>query len=105
MIKSGIISARCRPLNDTEKAQRSYSVVDTPNSKEITIKEKATSSLTKTFQFDKVFGIKSKQLEVYRSVVEPLIGQVLGGENLFTHYFLAIWLSATCERLLIPDTR
>ena len=51
-------------------------MVDTPNSKEITIKEKATSSLTKTFQFDKVFGIKSKQLEVYRSVVEPLISQV-----------------------------
>ena len=51
-------------------------MVDTPNSKEITIKEKATSSLTKTFQFDKVFGIKSKQLEVYKSVVEPLIGQV-----------------------------
>ena len=84
MIKSGIISGRCRPLNDTEKAQRSYSVVDTPNSKEITIKEKATSSLTKTFQFDKVFGIKSKQLEVYRSVVEPLIGQVLGRKNHFT---------------------
>ena len=35
------------------------------------------SSITKTFQFDKVFGIKSKQLDVYRSVVEPLIGQVL----------------------------
>ena len=51
-------------------------MVDTPNSKEITIKEKATSSLTKTFQFDKVFGIKSKQLEVYKSVVEPLINQV-----------------------------
>ena len=90
MIKSGIISGRCRPLNDTEKAQRSYSVVDTPNSKEITIKEKATSSLTKTFQFDKVFGIKSKQLEVYRSVVEPLIGQVLGRKNLFYPDFLAI---------------
>ena len=51
-------------------------MVDTPNSKDITIKEKPTSSLTKTFQFDKVFGIKSKQLEVYRSVVEPLISQV-----------------------------
>jgi len=75
------VFVRCRPLNDTEKAQRSYSVVDTPNSKEITIKEKATSSLTKTFQFDKVFGIKSKQLEVYRSVVEPLIGQVMQGYN------------------------
>ena len=51
-------------------------MVDTPNSREITVKEKQSSSLTKTFQFDKVFGIKSKQLDVYRSVVEPLIGQV-----------------------------
>ena len=48
--------------------------------REITIKEKQTSSLTKTFQFDKVFGIQSKQLDVYRSVVEPLIPQV-GGKN------------------------
>ncbi len=28
------------------------------------------------FQFDKVFGVQSKQLEVYRAVVEPLILQV-----------------------------
>ena len=80
-------------------------MVDTPNSKEITIKEKATSSLTKTFQFDKVFGIKSKQLEVYRSVVEPLIGQVLDGKKPFYPDFSAIGPSATRERLLIPDTR
>jgi kinesin family protein 11 len=75
------VSARCRPLNETEKNQRSYSVVDTPNSREITIKEKSASSLTKTFQFDRVFGIKSKQMDVYRSVVEPLIGQVMQGYN------------------------
>ena len=90
---------RCRPLNENEKAQRSYSVVDTPNSRfvivfvsllvtstttrEITVKEKALSSLTKTFQFDKVFGIASKQLDVYRSVVEPLIGQVAPDVCLF----------------------
>ena len=69
---------RCRPLNNTEKDARSYSVVDCPNSREVTVKEKhlSSSSATKTFQFDKVFGIKSKQLEVYKSVVEPLINQV-----------------------------
>jgi len=72
---------RCRPLNNSEKAQRSYSVVDTPNSREITVKEKPQSSMTKTFQFDKVFGVKSKQIDVYRSVVEPLIGQVMSGYN------------------------
>ena len=88
--------ARCRPLNDSEKAQRSYSVVDTPNSKEITIKEKATSSLTKTFQFDKVFGIKSKQLEVYKSVVEPLISQVPRKQILPTVVSLN-YLAVTCK--------
>ena len=64
-------------MNKAEKEARSYSVVDCPNSREVTVKEKATSSITKTFQFDKVFGIQSKQLDVYRAVVEPLIGQVL----------------------------
>ena len=69
-------TCRCRPLNKAEKEARSYSVVDCPNSREVTVKEKQMSSITKTFQFDKVFGIQSKQLDVYRSVVEPLIGQV-----------------------------
>ena len=70
--------SRRRPLNNTEKDARSYSVVDCPNSREVTVKEKhlSSSSATKTFQFDKVFGPQSKQLEVYRSVVEPLITQV-----------------------------
>ena len=63
-------------MNKAEKEARSYSVVDCPNSREVTVKEKQTSSITKTFQFDKVFGIQSKQLDVYRAVVEPLIGQV-----------------------------
>ena len=68
---------RCRPLNNTEKDARSYSVVDCPNSREVTVKEKSLSNhQTKTFQFDKVFGVQSKQLEVYRAVVEPLILQV-----------------------------
>ena len=53
-------------------------MVDCPNSREVTVKEKhlSSSTATKTFQFDKVFGPQSKQLEVYRSVVEPLITQV-----------------------------
>ena len=67
---------RCRPLNNAERDARSYSVVDCPNSREVSVKEKAMSSVTKTFQFDKVFGAQSKQIEVYRSVVEPLIHQV-----------------------------
>jgi len=37
--------------------------------------------LTKTFQFDRVFGINSQQMDVYRAVVEPLINQVMQGYN------------------------
>jgi len=68
-------------LNKSEKDARSYSVVDTPNQREVTVKEKAGSSLTKTFGFDRVFGPNSKQFDVYRAVVEPLIGQVMQGYN------------------------
>ena len=71
------VFVRCRPLNGVEKDARSYSVVDCPNSREVTVKEKSLSNhQTKTFQFDKVFGVQSKQIEVYRAVVEPLILQV-----------------------------
>jgi len=75
------VFVRCRPLNKDEKAARSYSVLDTPGTREVIVKEKPMSSLTKTFNFDRVFGPSSKQLDVYRSVVEPLIGQVLQGYN------------------------
>ena len=36
---------------------------------------------TKTFTYDKVFGPHSKQIEVYRSVVAPLLDEVLMGYN------------------------
>jgi len=75
------VFVRCRPLNKAEKDARSFSVVDCPNSREVSVKEKQFSSITKTFQFDRVFGTQSKQLDVYRAVVEPLIGQVMQGYN------------------------
>ena len=38
--------------------------------------EQYVSNLTKSYQFDLVFGPKSQQLDVYRAIVEPLIEQV-----------------------------
>ena len=61
---------RCRPLNKAEKDAKSSCVVECPNSREVSVKEKV-------FQFDRVFGTQSEQLDVYRAVVEPLIGQVI----------------------------
>ena len=55
--------------------------------REISIKEKQNSGLTKTFQFDRVFGINSQQMDVYRSEInnqvvnqsQPLFGEGGGG--------------------------
>ena len=37
--------------------------------------------MTKTFNFDRVFGTKSAQQDVYKAVVGPLIKQVLAGNK------------------------
>ena len=82
-----------RPLNKTELNQRSYAVLDTPGVREVEVKEKATSSVTKKFTFDRVFGHKSQQEDVYKAVVGPLINQVMQGKiSIYIHITLhAIW--------------
>lgn len=57
---------------------KSQVVVDCVSSKEVSVREKC---LTKTFTFDKVFGPNSKQVDVYKAVVSPLISEVLQGYN------------------------
>ena len=49
----------------------------------VVIKDKPTtlSATTKTFGFDRVFGPMSKQAEVHKAVVGPLIKQVLQVSN------------------------
>ena len=71
------VFARCRPLNKAEKDKKSFSIVDIPSAREIAVKEKPNSNMTKSYQFDKVFGPQSKQLDVYKAVVQPLIDQVI----------------------------
>jgi hypothetical protein len=56
-------------------AQRSGSVVETPSSREIIVHKQSSSTFT--YNFDKVFGIGSKQSDVFKAVVQPLIGQVI----------------------------
>ncbi|XP_038070916.1 kinesin-like protein KIF11-A [Patiria miniata] len=77
------VFVRCRPINDIEKKRGSHKVVEvSPNKKDvhvnIEVAEKATS---KTFSFDKAFGPKAKQIEVYKSVVLPILDEVLMGYN------------------------
>lgn len=68
------VFARCRPLNAHEKR-----VVDV-NQEKREIKVGATYE-SKAFYFDQVFASDSKQIEVYKTVVRPLIDQVLQGFN------------------------
>jgi len=75
------VFVRCRPLNQAEKNVKAFSIVDIPSHREVVVKEKPNTNLTKSYQFDRVFGPKSQQLDVYRSVVEPLIEQVMMGYN------------------------
>ena len=67
------VFAHCRPLNQAEKNVKAFSIVDITSNGEMVVKEKSNTNLTKSYQFDRVFGPKSQQLDVYRAVVEPLI--------------------------------
>ena len=68
-----------RPRNCAEVKGGSPSIVECDVKKgEIHAKQELA---TKTFTYDKVFGPRSKQIEVYRSVVAPLLDEVLMGYN------------------------
>ena len=70
-------------MSATEKRQGSFKVVDVhPDKKEISIKEKSVAAApSKTFSYDRVFGPNAKQVEVYKSVVAPMLDEVLMGYN------------------------
>ncbi len=71
---------RVRPLNADEKSGRSpWSIVSCPSHREVSVQQK--SSVSSKFHFDRVFDDRSQQPEVYKSVVHPLIKQVLQGYN------------------------
>lgn len=69
------VFARCRPISGNERR----SVVEVSQEKR---EVKVISQYeNKTFYFDQVFAPESKQIDVYRTVVRPLIDQVLLGFN------------------------
>nr|XP_054765646.1 kinesin-like protein KIF11 [Lytechinus pictus] len=77
------VVVRCRPVNGSERKQNSYSILDVkPSKREIIVgTEVAEKASSKTFSFDKVFGPKAPQIEVYKSVCEPILDEVLMGYN------------------------
>ena len=53
-----------------------------PDKREVVIKERALPTAPlKTFSYDRVFGTHSKQIEVYKTVVVPILEEVLLGYN------------------------
>lgn len=68
----------CSPVNDQERKARSPMCVDMHESRRaVTVK----SHHDKTFTFDGIFGKDSSQIDVYKTVVQPLISEVLQGYN------------------------
>ncbi|XP_054655258.1 kinesin-like protein KIF11 isoform X2 [Dunckerocampus dactyliophorus] len=77
------VVVRCRPFNTMER-KSSHSVVDCdPNRKEVIMRTGGAvdKASRKTYTFDMVFGPAAKQIEVYRSVVCPILDEVIMGYN------------------------
>lgn len=70
-------------MNNTERKTGSYSNVDCNTKRgEVIVKQEIHEKhTTKTFTFDRVFGPNSRQIDVYRNVVEPIVDEVLLGYN------------------------
>ncbi|XP_069704822.1 kinesin-like protein KLP2 isoform X2 [Periplaneta americana] len=60
---------------------KSLSVVECSSNEEVIVKEPSVDGTSRTFAFDRVFGPNSRQIEVYMSVVHPVIKEVLAGYN------------------------
>ncbi|XP_067124591.1 kinesin-like protein KIF11 [Centruroides vittatus] len=76
------VYVRCRPINSAEKST-SFSVVEVCSElKEIRVQERnGGRECTKVFKFDKVFGPSCGQDDIYKTVMNPVIEEVLMGYN------------------------
>lgn len=77
------VVVRCRPFNGMEK-KCSPGVVDCDSHrKEVTVKTGGPNdkAMRKTYTFDMVFGQATKQIDVYRGVVCPILDEVIMGYN------------------------
>ncbi|XP_037637702.1 kinesin-like protein KIF11 [Sebastes umbrosus] len=77
------VVVRCRPFNTMER-KSSYGVMDCdPSRKEVIVKTGGVNDKAsrKTYTFDMVFGQAAKQIDVYRSVVCPILDEVIMGYN------------------------
>jgi len=72
-----------RPLSSKEKKEGAYNTVDIcTDRREVSIRDKSLPTApVKTFSYDRVFTGASKQIELYKVVVLPILEEVLLGYN------------------------
>uniref|UniRef100_A0A8C7HQ43 Kinesin-like protein n=1 Tax=Oncorhynchus kisutch TaxID=8019 RepID=A0A8C7HQ43_ONCKI len=73
-----------RPFNNAERKSASHGVIDTvENRKEINVRTGGIGdkAARKMYTFDMVFGPAAKQIDVYKSVVCPILDEVISGYN------------------------
>ncbi|XP_053438689.1 kinesin-like protein KIF11 [Nycticebus coucang] len=78
------VVVRCRPFNLAERKANAHSIVECDHvRKEVSVRTGglADKSSRKTYTFDMVFGASTKQIDVYRSVVCPILDEVIMGYN------------------------
>jgi len=73
------VVVRCRPMTISEKSKTRKVINCDSKTKEVCVN--TGNSQTKTYNFDKVFGEKSTQIEVYDAVVSSQMKDVLSGYN------------------------
>lgn len=77
------VVVRCRPFNTMER-KSSHGVIDCDQGrKEVLVRTGGMNDKAsrKTYTFDMVFGPAAKQIDVYRSVVCPILDEVIMGYN------------------------
>ncbi|KAI9103234.1 P-loop containing nucleoside triphosphate hydrolase protein [Phlyctochytrium arcticum] len=78
------VVVRCRPFSEKEKAAGHSNIVNI-NKEAATVSivdpRAGDSQLPKTFTFDSVFDLASKQQEVYNKTARPIVEGVLAGYN------------------------
>lgn len=79
------VAVRCRPINSAELAVNSPIAIScNEGSKNVSVTQDLdylNKGASKSYNFDHVYGTKSKQIDVYRSMVAPVIDEVLQGYN------------------------
>ncbi|CAH2322374.1 kinesin KIF11 [Pelobates cultripes] len=78
------VVVRCRPFNNMERKANSHSVLECDaQRREVSVRTGGINDKLgkKNYMFDMVFGPSAKQIEVYRSVVCPILDEVIMGYN------------------------